>query len=78
MTEISDDDMELLEKDYHFQQHVKNGFINVMKKPGTAEKAVADMEKRDQSAPKTPEDYPRVEGEASSPPVYKEKGAKRK
>lgn len=57
VTEISDDDMELLEKDYHFQEHKRLGFITVEKKEIPVEKAIKNMAPKDKSAPKTPADY---------------------
>ena len=55
-TKVSDEELELLEKDFHFKQHVKNGFITVDKRVLTPEKAVEHLNKRDLSAPKTPND----------------------
>jgi hypothetical protein len=78
VTEVSDEDMELLEKDYHFNEHRKNGFIVVEKKELAPEKVVKNMTPKDGSAPKTPEDY--IPSDKSEPgtPIYKEKDSKRK
>lgn len=57
VTEVNDEDMELLEKDYHFQQHKLNGFITVEKKEIAVDKAIKNMAPKDKSAPKTPADY---------------------
>lgn len=55
MTEVTDDEYALLQKNKDFQLHVKNGFIRVEKKAADVEKVVADMNRQDASAPKTPE-----------------------
>jgi hypothetical protein len=55
-TEVSDEDLELLEKDYHFKEHVKHGFIKVSHADKAVEKAVKDMKAKDASAPLTPDD----------------------
>lgn len=56
-TPVTDDELELLEKNDVFQLHVKNGYITVRRKKVDAEIVVADgMESRDVSAPVTPED----------------------
>lgn len=57
VTEVSDDDYELLQKDYHFNDHVKNGFLKVEKRRMETEKAINDMSPKDGSAPITPADY---------------------
>jgi hypothetical protein len=57
VTDVSDEDLEFLEGIDAFQQHKKNGFITVEKKKIDAEKAAANMKRRDQSAPITPADY---------------------
>lgn len=56
-TSVSEEELELLEKNDVFQLHMKNGFIQVRRKKIDAEIVVADgMESRDVSAPVTPED----------------------
>ncbi len=56
-TSVSDEELELLEKNDVFQLHMKNGYIQVRRKKVDAEVVVADgMESRDVSAPVTPED----------------------
>jgi hypothetical protein len=58
MTEINDSDMELLKKDYHFNKHIENGFIKVVrKKEYDVEKASKDLKEKDGSYPKTPKDF---------------------
>ena len=58
-TEVSDEDLALLEKNATFQLHKKNGFVRVDKKNTDIEKAVADMNRVDgESSPKTEADFP--------------------
>lgn len=57
VTEVDETDMELLEKDYHFCEHRRLGFITVEKKEISVEKAIKNMAPKDKSAPKTPADY---------------------
>lgn len=57
MTEVSDEDLALLEQDYHFKDHIKNGFIKVEKRKAEVEKAVKDMKDKDRSAPLTDKDF---------------------
>ena len=52
-TEVSDADLETLNKDYHFSEHVKNGFITFESKKFDADEVAKDMTKQDRSAPKT-------------------------
>lgn len=56
VTNVSDDELELLEANEAFQTHVNNGFIKIDKKKIEVEVVVADMNGRDNSAPVTPED----------------------
>ncbi len=52
-TEVSDDDLETLNKDYHFSEHVRLGFISFDSKKFDADEVSKDMTKQDKSAPKT-------------------------
>jgi len=56
VTEISDEDYDLLKEHHTFQVHVKNGFITVDKKKIDIEKAISNLAQRDGSAPVTQED----------------------
>jgi hypothetical protein len=58
VTEVKDSDLEWLEKNTHFQEHVKNGTLIVVKRKKTpdAEEYARDL-KRDKSSQLTPEDY---------------------
>lgn len=57
-TQVSDEDLEMLEKNSVFQMHKKNGHIKVDKKDKDIEKAVVDMNRVDQSSPKVEADFP--------------------
>lgn len=57
-TQISDDDLGLLEQNEVFALHKKNGYIKVEKKNKEVEKAVADMNRVDNSSPKVEADFP--------------------
>ena len=57
-TPVSDEDLALLEKNDIFQLHKTNGHIKVDKKNTDVEKAVADMNRVDQSSPKVEADFP--------------------
>lgn len=54
-TQVSDEDLDHLEKDSSFAELVKNGFLTVEKKDANADKVASDMNSRDKSAPATPE-----------------------
>jgi rRNA maturation endonuclease Nob1 len=56
VTEISDEDLALMEQNEVFRLHQKNGFIRVQKKSSEVEKAVADMNRKDNSSPLTEAD----------------------
>ncbi len=57
VTEVTDEDLAVLEASPVFQAHKKNGFIVVVPKEIKIEKAVADMVEKDKSAPLTPDDF---------------------
>lgn len=61
MTEVTDAEMEILEKDYCFNEHRKNGFIKVEKKEAPTKKVVKDMKEKDNSAQKVPSDFQKRE-----------------
>ena len=56
-TEISEYDLEELQKNPSFKDHEKNGFVVVKAKKAEAEKVAADMNLKDESAPLTDADY---------------------
>jgi len=68
LTKVTDDELELLEKDETFITHKKNGFIKVLKseKPPAAEKVAKDMEQADASAPLSEKDF-QEGGRAAAP-----------
>lgn len=57
VTAITEEDLELLEKNPVFQTHKTNGFIRYTRIETKPEKVAKDMEEKDASAPKTPEDF---------------------
>lgn len=70
VTEITDEQLAYLRQDPCFLHHEKHGFIKVSAAKVDVEKVVADMERRDQSAPVVPpelkpEDLP-VESEVTT------------
>lgn len=77
MTEVTDADYEILKDNYHFQQHIANGFIVVEKKKLDTEEVAAKMEDRDASAPVIPSEYVNEEdADGRVRKVYKPKGKK--
>lgn len=60
VTAVSDEDLALLEKDPHFIQHQRNGFIVVDRKKQSVAKIVEKhMKAKDNSAPKVESDFPK-------------------
>lgn len=57
VTEVSDEDLEFLQKNSGFQQHVANGFITVEQRKSDTEKVAANMKRRDKSSQIVPSDY---------------------
>ncbi len=57
VTEVSDQDLALLEADETFQRHVEGGFIHVDRIKSDPEKIAADMAARDGSSPLVPQDF---------------------
>ena len=62
VTEITDYDLEELQKNPSFKEHEKNGFILVKAKKAEAEKVATDMNLKDESAPLTDADYQKEDG----------------
>lgn len=69
VTEVSDEDLALLEQNHVFKIHKTNGFIKVQKKSADVEKVVADMSRADKSRPLTESDFPEETGLAVSTDV---------
>lgn len=59
LTEISDDNLELLQTHPVFQTHLKNGFVKIMKSNSEKDvrKGKKDMSPKDNGAPLTPESF---------------------
>lgn len=62
VTEISEEEYNLIKENTLFKTHVANGYISVEAKKAEVEKVVTNMESRSQDAPLTPEDY-EIEGQ---------------
>lgn len=62
VTEVDDEDLALLERNEVFNLHRKNKFITVQKKNVDVEKVAVDMNRRDNSSPRTESDYPAESG----------------
>lgn len=79
ITSISQDDLDMLKKDEAFQCHLKNGFVKIIEtaKAPAPEKAAADLEKADGSAPLTDPDF-KEGGRAAAPKALKLSTAKEK
>lgn len=61
-TEVSDEELQLLEANDVFQTHKALGFIVVRQKSADVEKVAADMNRTDKSAPLTEASFPDTEG----------------
>ena len=57
VTEVSDNDLDLLNTHVEFILHKKNGFIKIQKKKVEVEVAIVDMQSRDKSSPLVPQDF---------------------
>ena len=76
MTTVSDEDFEFLLKNSGFKSHVDNGFITYDKKKVENEKKLKDMEKKDGSSPRTPDDFVKSENSTKDTPIYRAKDQK--
>lgn len=57
VTSVTDAELEYLEKNAVFQQHLAGGFVSISKRQKDADKVSQDMTKRDRSAPMTADAY---------------------
>lgn len=73
VTNVKDEDYDILKDNYSFKEHIKEGHICVEKKQEDVEKVIVKMKKRDNSAPITPDDFDDVTENDVAP-----KGVKRK
>lgn len=55
-TEVSDSDLEFLQKNDAFNRHLKRGFLKIEDRKTNADKIAKDMNPKDKSAPKTEKD----------------------
>jgi hypothetical protein len=56
-TFVTESQLQALEQNDAFKRHKEKGFVKVDKQEVEADKAVRDLEKKDGSAPLTPEDF---------------------
>lgn len=73
VTEITDDQLDILKQIPLFHEHVKNGFLVIQKRKDDVEAVVPDMVSRDDSAPLTPNDF--VDGDGKAKPIIKDTNA---
>ena len=70
-TEVTEEQMAMLQRNPGYLAHLKAGFLTVHTKPAEAEKVAADMNRADGSLPLTPAEYtagsPRVRGSDARP-----------
>lgn len=58
LTEVTDEEADMLEENEAFQMHAKAGFVQIIRsKKVDGDRAAADMKTKDGSAPMTPSDY---------------------
>lgn len=63
VTEVTDEEFDLLKQCVVFQRHVKNGYIKVDASKTDPEDVAADMTGRDVSAPLVPQDFSEDRGQ---------------
>lgn len=76
VTQVSDEDMEILLQDKSFTKHMNAGFMSYEKKEVSPDKKAASMAEKDGSAPLTPSDFDEAEASSNETKVYKKKGSK--
>ena len=75
VTEVSDEEMQLLLEDKMFKRHMDAGFMSYEKKNVAPEKKADSMAEKDGSAPLTPKDFEESDNSTSENKIYKKKGA---
>lgn len=73
VTQVSDEDMEILLQDKNFKRHMDAGFMSYEQKLVETEKKADEMAEKDRSAPITPEDYIESDSIDEDVKVYKKK-----
>lgn len=73
VTQVTDEEFELLQQNASFQKHVQAGFISFDKKEVAPEKKAVDMEAKDGSAPITPKDFEEGENSSDLAKTYKKR-----
>lgn len=72
VTKVTDDELEFLQRNRCFKEHVAKGFIKIQKTTVNPEKVAADMVTRDKSSPLVPGDF-KKEKDTDAMPVEGEK-----
>lgn len=74
LTEVTDEQLELLKANKVFQMHVNNGYLKIVE---TKTNDTSNMEEVDKSAPLTPEKYTKAAEEAAANGFHRSKRAPR-
>ena len=74
LTEVTDEQLELLKMNKVFQMHVNNGYLKIVE---TKTEDTSNMEEFDKSAPLTPEKYTKQAEEAKADGFHRSKKAPR-
>lgn len=74
LTEVTDEQLELLKANKVFQMHVNNGYLKIVE---TKTDDTSNMEEVDKSAPLTPEKYTKAAEEAEASGFHRSKKAPR-
>ncbi len=73
VTQVTDDEMEMLLRNPAFKRHMDKGFMTYDKKNVAPEKKAANMAQKDGSAPLTPSDYEETENSTPTEKIYRRK-----
>ena len=76
VTQITEDELEMLLANPSFVRHMDKGFMSYDKKKVDPAKKAKDMEEKDGSAPITPSDFIETENSTPSQKIYKMKEKK--
>lgn len=74
VTQVSDEDLALLQTLTSFRKQVDAGYLVVDNKKTDPAKKAVDMNPKDASAPMTPKDFVKSEDGTDEIPIYKKKG----
>lgn len=74
VTQVSDEELDLLQQSSSFKRQVAAGFIVVDAKKIETEKMAENMAQKDASAPLTPKDFEVAKDSTEEAPIFKKKG----